>query len=137
MTNIETNIETTRILASSTLANLYTGVPLMRGSLVASVDGRVLAADFEESRQDSAAAVVASSFALATKLAEVIGTSDVDEMTVHTPNGFISLFSVGKLAVLATMTMPDSNLGLLTIRARQTATTLEPLIGTLLTGVSK
>ena len=122
--------------ASTTLANLYASVPLMRGSLVASVDGRVLAAELDETRQDAIAAVVASGFALGGKLAEVIGKSGVDEMTVHTDDGAISLYSVGDRAVLATMAMPDANLGLLNLHARKAAETLSILIPALLEGSS-
>lgn len=118
--------------ASSALANLYASVPLMRGSLLASVDGRVLTAEFDQSRTDSIAAVVASGFALGSKLGEVIGNTDVDEMTVRTADGFVSLYSVGDRAVLAVMAMPGANLGLVNIRARETAGTLKSLVPALL-----
>lgn len=123
-----TNTANTEIDAHTALANLYAGVPLLRGSLVASVDGRALIADLDESRQGSTAAVVASSFALGSKLAEVIGSSDVAEMTVTTDDGTVSLYSIGDRGVLAVMTMPGANLGLLHIRARQTTDALAPLM---------
>ncbi len=118
--------------ASSALADLYTAIPLMRGSLVASVDGRVLVADLDESRQGATAAVVASSFALGAKLAEVIGTSGVEEMTVQTDDGYICLYAVGERAVLATLAMPDANLGLLNLRSRETAVSLAADVSVLL-----
>ena len=104
----------------------------MRGSLVASVDGRVLVADLDESRQGATAAVVASSFALGAKLAEVIGTSGVEEMTVQTDDGYICLYAVGERAVLATLAMPDANLGLLNLRSRETAVSLAADVSVLL-----
>ena len=129
MTTTETNgLTDTTAHAETTLANLYTSVPLLRGSLVASVDGRVLIADLDEERQGSTAAVVASSFALGGKLAEVIGTSSVNEMTVSTADGTVSLYSIGDRAVLAVLTMPDANLGMLHIQARATTEKLKPHI---------
>ncbi len=127
---------TAQVDASSALANLYATVPLMRGSLLASVDGRVLAAEFDETRQDAIAAVVASGFALGGKLAEVIGKNAVEEMTVRTNDGFVSLYSVGDRAVLAAMAMPDANIGLLNLYARKTAATLSSLVPALLEGSS-
>lgn len=125
-----------QVNASSSLANLYATVPLMRGSVLASVDGRVLAAEFDETRQDATAAVVASSFALGGKLAEILGTSGVDEMTVRTQDGFVSLYAVGDRAVLAAMAMPEANLGLLNIRAREASEALAPLVPALMEGQS-
>lgn len=127
---------TAQVDASSALANLYATVPLMRGSLLASVDGRVLAAEFDETRQDAIAAVVASGFALGGKLAEVIGKNAVEEMIVRTNDGFVSLYSVGDRAVLAAMAMPDANIGLLNLYARKTAETLSGLVPALLEGSS-
>ena len=129
-----TNTANTEIDAHTALANLYAGVPLLRGSLVASVDGRVLIADLDESRQGSTAAVVASSFALGAKLADVIGSADVDEMTVTTNDGTVSLYSIGERGVLAVMTMPDANLGLLHIHAREATDSLESLMPALIAG---
>ena len=127
-----TSPSTAHVHANSTLANLYTGVPLMRGSLLASVDGRVLAADLDEDRQNAAAAVIASGFALGSKLGELLGPANVSEMTVRTDDGLVSLYAVGSRAVLAAMAMPDANLGLLHIRARLACTSLEPLVPALL-----
>lgn len=122
--------------ASTMLANLYTTIPLMRGSLVASVDGRVLVADLDESRQGATAAVVASSFALGAKLAEVIGNSGVGEMTVQTDDGYVCLYAAGDRAVLATLAMPNANLGLLNIRSREAAASLAELVPALVQGTS-
>lgn len=120
--------------ATTTLANLYTAIPLLRGSLVASVDGRVLVADLDESRQGAAAAVVASGFALGGKLGEVIGTTTIEEMTVRTNEGFVCLFAVGERAVLATLTMPDANLGLVNMRSREAADHLAEIVPALIQG---
>ena len=118
--------------ANTALANLYSSVPLMRGSVLASVDGRVLAAEFDDSRKDAIAAVVASGFALGGKLGEIIGSNGVEEMTVRTADGFVCLFSVGDRAVLAAMAMPDANVGLLNLRAREAAESLSGLVPDLL-----
>jgi len=118
--------------SSSVLAELYASLPLTRGLIVVSADGRVLTAELEEAKQGAIAAVVASSFALGAKLAQTVGDSPVDEMTVRTPDGIVSLYAVGHRAALAVMSMPDANVALVHLRSREAAEQLAPLVEPLL-----
>lgn len=126
MTN--TTDMTTREQAESILADLYTTTPMLRGSVVASLDGRALASDLEVEGLDAIGAVIASSFALGARLGAVLGSEEVEETTVKCEGGYFALYSVGPKAVLGVMTMPTTNLGLLNHNARKAATDLEPLI---------
>lgn len=131
MTNTQTDIETLE-RAESVLATLYTSTPLLRGSVVASLDGRALASDLEVEGINSIAAVIASSFALGGRLSAVLGSEIVDETIVKCEGGYFALYAAGPNAILGVMTMPETNLGLLNLQARVACNALQPLVGPLL-----
>lgn len=114
--------------AETILADLYTTTPMLRGSVVASLDGRALASDLEVDGIDAIGAVIASSFALGARLGAVLGSDVIEETTVKCEGGFFALYAAGPTAVLGVMSMPSTNLGLLNLNARKAAKALEPLV---------
>lgn len=117
-----------RTQAENALAELFVSMPLVTGSVVASTDGHVIAADLDEERQKPTAAMVASAFALGGRLAELNGSSGADELTVRSSRGFVVILAVGSGAALVILAQSGVNLGLLNIKARQLVQTLTGLL---------
>lgn len=122
--------------AESILADVRVSIPTLRGSMIASLDGRPLAVDLDREGIGAAAAVIASSFALGIKLAELNDSKVVEEVVVKTDDGYIALFAAGHHGVLGLLTLPGVNLGLLNLRARQAARQLKPLVPNLIAETS-
>ena len=127
MTNTTTQTDAIE-QAESVLANLYANTPLLRGSVVASPDGLALVSDLEVEGINSIAAVIASSFALGGRLGAVLGSEVVEETVVKCEGGYFALYAAGETGILGVMTMPNTNLGLLNLQARQACAALAPLI---------
>ncbi len=120
--------------AESILADLFMAVPLITGSLLTSVDGRPLVADLAEERRGPVAAVVASSFALGSKLAELGGATEAEELVVRSKHGYTVVYAVGQQSALVVITMANINLGMLHLKARDAIAALAPLEARLLEG---
>ena len=127
MTTVPTEIEAVE-QAESILADLHISLPMLTGSLVASADGHALAAELDEERQRSLAAIVASSFALGQKLAQVGGSDEAEEMVVRHGKGYVAIFAVGPSAALVVLAMDTINLGMLKHRAESAVERLGPLV---------
>ncbi len=128
ITRTEAQAESGEILAS-----LCTALPLVSGALLASADGHPLASNLDSSREKSSAAIVASSFALGQRLAEIGGSSEVQEMLVRHGDGYVAIYAVGSDAALVVVTMQNVNLGMLKLKAAHTISALEPLVPALFT----
>ncbi len=117
-----------RTQAENALADLFVAMPLVTGSVLASTDGHVIAADLDEKRQKPTAAMVASAFALGGRLAELNGSDGADELTVRSAKGFVLILAVGTGAALVILAQSGVNLGLLNLKARQLVQTLSELL---------
>lgn len=133
MTNTTTHTDALE-QAESVLANLYANTPLLRGSVVASPDGLALTSDLEVEGINAIAAVIASSFALGGRLGAVLGSEIVEETIVKCEGGYFALYAAGPTAILGVMTMPETNLGLLNLQARNACAALAPLVDDLMAG---
>ncbi len=134
MSIFSTSDQTAFDQAENVLADLFTSIPMITGSLLTSVDGRPIVADLDEARQKPVAAVVASSFALGSKLAQLGGATDADELVVRSSNGYVVIYAVGQQCALVVLTMSNINLGLLHLKARNAIAVLTPLEKSLLGG---
>ncbi len=119
--------------AEGALATLFSALPEVTGSLLASVDGRPLASDLPADTQRAVAAIVASSFALGGKLAELGGAKNADELVVRSANGHVAVYAVGRAGALVVLTKTNVNLGLLHLKSRDAIAELEPLVQALWT----
>jgi predicted regulator of Ras-like GTPase activity (Roadblock/LC7/MglB family) len=88
------------------------------GALVATVDGRAISHDLAEHSPGAAAAVVASTLALAERLGELTGAPGLQELQVRTTQGYAVLNAVDDHVVLAVLTNLSVNLARLKLELR-------------------
>lgn len=132
MTDIVITPELAEEQSYGILADLFTSLQTVSGSLLASADGRVLAADLDEARQRPTAAIVASSFALGQRLAEAGGGTTADELIVEHEKGTVAIYAVGRQAALVILGVQGCNLGMIRLRGKAAAQELAPLVPLLL-----
>ena len=114
--------------AMAALRSLVDSLPGVRGALVASVDGRPVAAVLPEHDAASTAAIVAASLGLGTRLADLAGDGTLQEIVVRSGSGYVVIYAVAERGVLTVLTTAAVNLALLHLRARDTrAALVEPL----------
>lgn len=104
--------------AQAVLRTLVDGLPGVRGALVASVDGRPVAAVLPEHDAASTAAIVAASLGLGTRLADLAGDGSLQEIVVRSGSGYVVIYAVAERGVLTVLTSASANLALLHLRAR-------------------
>ena len=117
-----------QLLELSQLAGIH-------GSMLATVDGFVVAHNLPNHHPEATAAVIASTCALAERVAELVRAGGMEEATIRGSDGFIVLYAAGINHVLCVLTTRLVNLGLVHFRARETAIRLaalctDPPVGT-------
>lgn len=105
--------------ARRVLASLLDGVAGLRGALVASLDGRPVAAVLPDRDVGSTAAIVAASLGLGGRLADLTGEGRLQEIVVRSASGYVVVYAVEDRGVLTVLTTASANLALLHLRARQ------------------
>lgn len=105
--------------ALAILASLLADLPGLRGALLASVDGRPVAARLDDLDPGATAAVVASSCALGERLADLAGEGAMEEIVVRAADGYVVIYAVGGWGVLTVLTQPSVNLARLHLAARE------------------
>jgi uncharacterized protein len=112
------------------ITSLNASLPDIRGVIVASADGLVIAADLPGGIDpERVAAMAATSIGLGERISSTLSIGVLDEQTVKASDGSMHLFVVGSDAVLALLSAPGANLGLLNLEARTTARDLSKLFG--------
>ena len=119
--------------SNAILTGLGTSMSEVTGSLLASADGHPLASNLNAKQEKTTAAIVASSFALGQKLAEVGGSTSAEEMIVRHDNGYVALYAVGSDAALVVVATETINLGMLKLKSAVAVTELGILIPSLYT----
>ncbi len=110
------------------LRSLAADLDGVTGSLVASLDGRPLAADFPNEERRQAAAIVASSVGLGERLAELTGRGQLHEIVVRSTSGYVVIYAVGPVGALIVLATPTSNLAMLHHKVRTVLASLEDAI---------
>jgi predicted regulator of Ras-like GTPase activity (Roadblock/LC7/MglB family) len=114
--------------ASRLLDDFSRSVAGVRGVLLASVDGRPVAAVLPDHDERSTAAIVAASLGLGSRLADLAGDGPLEEIVVRSASGYVVVYAVGDRGVLTVLTAQSTNLALLHLRARDTIPVLEDVI---------
>lgn len=105
--------------AQRILRSLVESLPGVRGALVASVDGRPVAAALPQHEASSTAAIVAASLGLGSRLADLTGEGPLQEIVVRSGSGYVVIYAVAERGVLTVLTTASVNLALLHLRARE------------------
>lgn len=110
--------------AQRILRSLVDTLPGVRGALVATVDGRPVAAVLPQHEASSTAAIVAASLGLGSRLADLTGEGPLQEIVVRSGSGYVVIYAVAERGVLTVLTSASANLALLHLRARDARTDL-------------
>lgn len=97
------------------------------GSLVASVDGRLVAHDTHGVEPDSLAALSAAVLGLSQRLIESVGPGQFAETVTRGSRGYVATYAAGPRAVLTVLCGEETNVGRLHLEARQVANRLATL----------
>ncbi|GAA0227617.1 roadblock/LC7 domain-containing protein [Cryptosporangium japonicum] len=98
------------------------------GSLVASVDGRLIAHDTHGIEPDGMAALSAAVLGLSQRLIETVGPGQFAETVTRGTHGYVATYAAGPRAVLTVVTGEETNIGRLHLEARQVANRLAALL---------
>lgn len=97
-------------------------VPHIRGGVVATCDGFLVAADLPEGVEpDGVAALTATELSLSHRFAHTVCEGDFQEVVIRCTGGHLAIYACGPRAALALLTAPETMLGRLHLEARPTA----------------
>ncbi len=122
-------VAVTRRRLEQRLRSLAADVDGVTGSLIASLDGRPLAADFPDDDRRQAAAIVASSVGLGERLAELTGRGELREIVVRSTTGYVVIYAMGSTGALIVLATPTSNLAMLHHKVRLELPALQEAVG--------
>lgn len=113
---------------NKTLNDLRSSIPEIRGVLVASTDGMVVASNVSGGDTNRMAAMVATALGLGKKICETFGGGDLNETSVTGINGQVYIYSAGPKGVLASIVAAGANVGLLHLECRDKAKTISQIL---------
>jgi len=104
------------------LDTLRAGMPEMKGALIATADGLAIARSFSDNTDyQRVAAMSATALGLGKRIADTLGAGEFTETSVSGTQANAYIYATGPKGVLAVITTPDANLGLLHLEARDAA----------------
>ncbi|WP_084047748.1 roadblock/LC7 domain-containing protein [Deinococcus hopiensis] len=107
---------------NASLTTLRTSMPELRGALVATVDGLPIAKSMSDGTDaNRVAAMAATALGLGKRINDTLGSGELTDMSVSGMGGQVYIYAAGNKGVLAVVTPPGMNLGLLHMEARDTA----------------
>ncbi|MEV3921046.1 roadblock/LC7 domain-containing protein [Actinomadura coerulea] len=107
------------------LRALRARVPQLGGSLVASVDGLLIAHDLPGSVEPAGmAAVTATGLSLAHRIAQTAHGGAFHEVVIRGVDGYVVIYAAGPTASLTVLADPDVNVGRLHLESRPAARTI-------------
>ncbi|ALW89390.1 roadblock/LC7 domain-containing protein [Deinococcus actinosclerus] len=111
------------------LSDLRGAMPELRGVLVATVDGLPIAQSMGDGADaNRVAAMAATALGLGKRINDTLGSGTLTDMGIGGQSGQVFIYAAGHKGVLAVVTPPGVNLGLLHMEARDAA---ERVAGTL------
>ena len=99
------------------------------GLLLAGSDGRPVAHVLEPEQANPAAAVGAASLSLGQRLADLVGSGRLSELTVRSPDGYVLLYAVGDRHVLMVLTVASANIARINLACRDLRRELSAELG--------
>ncbi|HED33958.1 MAG TPA: hypothetical protein ENJ08_07040 [Gammaproteobacteria bacterium] len=97
-------------------------------SMLTTVDGLTMTAVGTVLDPDQVGAMCTELITVCLKAARQLEQGELEQMILRCSDGCMFLMPAGELAVLAIMSAPDVNLGLLVLEAQRTATLIQTLI---------
>lgn len=98
--------------------------PDISGSVACTVDGLPIACDVADEGGEQTAALSAALLALSRRMTTTAGKGTLEETLISGSAGYAAFYPAGPTIVLTVLAGPGTNLGLLRLEGRKTATTL-------------
>jgi uncharacterized protein len=100
------------------LRSIRASVTGVHGSLAATTDGLLVAHDLPDADPTQVAAVVSSTFALASRATVLTGRGEFREAVTRGNDGYLAVYAAGRNAIVAVIGTSTLNVGLLQHQAR-------------------
>lgn len=113
----------------SILGTLRASLPEVRGVLVSSADGMIIAANVSSGDSNRMAAMVATSLGLGKRMCDSFGAGNLSETSVSGDAGQVFIYGAGTKGVLAVIGAPGGNIGLTHLEARAAAQKIAEALG--------
>lgn len=115
------------------LAHLTDILPELRGCLVASTDGLLIAADglaqAHAHTAEGVAALSAAAVGLSQRITEVTGQETFSELTIRSSGGYLAMYLAGGETVLVLIAETLANLARMNLEARRSITRIAAIVG--------
>ncbi|MBS0660712.1 MAG: roadblock/LC7 domain-containing protein [Verrucomicrobia bacterium] len=111
------------------LNELRSSLPDVRGCLIASADGMLIAQNVSAGDSNRMAAMVATSLGLGKRMCEAFGSGTLSETSVSGDAGQVFIYGAGSKGVLAVINPAGGNIGLLHLECRASARRIAEVLG--------
>jgi hypothetical protein len=113
------------------LQRLRTRMPAVTGSLVATLDGLLIAEDTGDVEPEGVAALTAAAIGLGRRIAATVQHGDLHEVVIWSAGGCLGTYAAGPRALLAVLARADANAIRLNSEARTVAERVTAIIDVL------
>ncbi|NMD14566.1 MAG: hypothetical protein GYA78_04370 [Caldisericales bacterium] len=111
------------------LSRVQNSIPGMKSAMVASSDGLLLASTSFSEENERTAAMSASLVSISRRASEAMGKPRLNDVTIRSEEGYITLFSVGRDAVLVISTTSEQkNLGMVYLEGKSASNELTEIL---------
>jgi predicted regulator of Ras-like GTPase activity (Roadblock/LC7/MglB family) len=110
------------------LRRLRQAAPDVRGCLLASTDGLLIAEDSPTELADGVAALSAACLGVSQRIADTVGQQEFKEVVISSTGGYVAMYMVGGDAVLLMLATAGANVGRLNHEARRSAPVLARIL---------
>ncbi|MDR7278552.1 roadblock/LC7 domain-containing protein [Catenuloplanes atrovinosus] len=120
-------METDRAVLAE-LARLRSRLPDLSATVIAGVDGMLLAYDAPGLQPETIAALAAANLGLTQRFAQTVGHGDLRETMIESSGGYVAIYAAGVRTLLAVLARPSANVARIHHEARRTARRLGELL---------
>lgn len=103
------------------LEALENAIPSVIGTIVASGDGFVITDTLSGSEAEEVAAMVATTTSVSERMSSTLSAGGVKETSIRSEDRSIFLYRASREGILAVIAKDDANVGMIHLRARDTA----------------
>lgn len=120
-------METDRAVLAE-LARLRSRLPDLSATVIAGVDGMLLAYDAPGLQPETIAALSAANLGLTQRFASTVGHGELRETMIESSGGYVAIYAAGLRTLLAVLARPSANVARIHHEARRTARRLGELL---------
>ncbi|MCK5743583.1 MAG: roadblock/LC7 domain-containing protein [Caldisericia bacterium] len=112
------------------LNNLKANVLGIQKAIVGSTDGLILASTSQEESDERMSAMCASLLSIGRRTGETLSKPTLNDVTIRTKEGYITIFAVGREAVIVVSTSSEQkNLGMLYMEGTRATNEMLKILG--------